>query len=281
MKRLLVLFLVFIFFASPVFALLSGLKPETKNNLVKISSDIIVPHGTTVKSAFALNGNVNVSGIVQEDVVSFGGNIFLDKNSKVMGDVVSVGGTIKKEKGAEIMGQISEVNLGPFAGLPSFLTYKNLLWISALFQLTMFIAMLALVFLVIALFQKQVGRASYYAEKSPWKAFFWGLAILFTVIPIALFLIVSLVGIVLLPLYMLILAAASIFGFIVISQLVGKKIFQALRLKNKPMLLEAAFGFLIFALTALIPVIGIIVKFTAVLIGLGAVATTKFGTKEL
>ena len=82
MKRLLVLFLVFIFFASPVFALLSGLKPETKNNLVKISSDIIVPHGTTVKSAFALNGNVNVSGIVQEDVVSFGGNIFLDKNSK-------------------------------------------------------------------------------------------------------------------------------------------------------------------------------------------------------
>ncbi|OGC06375.1 hypothetical protein A2526_01520 [candidate division WOR-1 bacterium RIFOXYD2_FULL_36_8] len=280
MKKVLSLLIVFLILVSPSFATLSTLKSDINKSIVKIGSNASVQKDAIVKNIIAVNGNIDIAGTVEEDAISVGGNITLKNSSKVMGDVISFGGTVKKENNATVIGDIAEVDLGPLSNISSMITNKNLLLLGIFIHLLTLLALLALALTCVAIFQKYIGKVSYYAEKSPWKSLLWGFLTVVAMLPIILGLILTIVGILLVPMLIVILIAGAFFGFVAISQLVGKKILQALKTYNKPMIIETALGFLIITLISFIPVAGLIIKFGASLIGLGAVIATKFGTKK-
>lgn len=280
MRKILLGFIFMLIVISPCFSAISGLQATVDKDIVKIGADAVVPASTIVKNVVSINGNISVHGLVQEDAVAIGGNVVLGDKAKIIGDVVSIGGKIKKDKGATIVGSETEVGLGKMSGFPTFITYKNIIWVGALIKILSFLAMLGLALFVVSLFPLNIGKISYYAERSAWKSFFFGVLASLLVIPVLILLVLSIIGIIFIPLYVMLIAAACFFGVIALSQLIGKKFFKALRLYNKPMMLEVLCGILILSLIDLIPVVGIIIKGIICLIGFGAVVATRFGSRD-
>lgn len=277
-KKILIVCLLLVTFACFSFAA----KPQVASNstsieVFKAGTNIFIPEGKSVQSAVSIGGDLTIAGTVNDSAAAVGGNILLKKTAIVRGDVISVGGKITKQEGAYIMGKTTEVNISQ---IPSIVVTKEWEGYSSVFNLFYIIAFLILAVFIVAFFATQIGRASYYCERKPVQSFLWGL-VTFLLMPIGgLLLIVSLIGIVFIPVYVLLLVAAGFFGYVAMSQLFGKKIFQILNLKNKPMMFEAAVGLIIFEALGLIPIVGWFIKLIVVTMGIGAVAITRFGIRD-
>lgn len=271
-KKFLTLLLV-LALTLPSLAALKGLEPAKEESVVKVGENIDIPEGTEIDSAVAIGGNISIGGKVKQDVVAIGGDVILQKSAVVVGDVVSVGGTIQKDPAAIIKGSTTEVKF------PVGVLSKGLGWGIAILSILSFLAFLVLALIVVAFFGKQLGASSYYVEKLPWHALLWGILIPPASVLIIIFLVLSILGIVFIPVYLLLLMAAGFLGYIAVSQLIGKKVMKALRVYNKPMVVEVLVGLLLLFVIGFLPILGWAVKALAGLMGLGAVVATRFGTQ--
>lgn len=265
--------------SAAAWAVIKGIE-EHKQALVKIGESVVVPEGAEVESAVSVGGSVTVYGRVIEDVVSVGGSVYLKDPATVGGDVVAVGGKIMREPGAIVRGDIIEVAVAGIAPTVSFFTKGGILKGLALFKLFSFIGFLALTIILLAVFTPQLGRVSAALEKDLLQNFLWGLLIAVLFIPIILVLMVSLVGIVLVPLWGMLVAAAGLFGYIAVGHLLGKKTLHAFKTSGWSMMVETLIGVVLLSLIGLIPVGGFLIKMIASLCGLGGVWLTRFGVKQ-
>jgi hypothetical protein len=149
----------------------------------------------------------------------------------------------------------------------------------AFFAFLSFLAFLGLTALLVALFTPQLGAVSALAEKQWLRSLLWGLLALVLFIPITIVLVVSLVGIFLIPVWIVLAVIAWLFGWVGVAHMVGKKILYACKLRGRSMMLETLCGVVILYLVSLIPIIGWAIKFIACLLGLGSVVLTRFGTR--
>jgi hypothetical protein len=264
--------------AATAYAIVKGLETDTQS-VVRVGDNVLIPEGAVVKSAVSVGGSVTVNGKVVEDVVSVGGSVFLKDTADVGGDVVSVGGKVVKDAGAATKGDIVEVSVGAITPTVSFFTKGGMLKGLALFGLLNFIGFLVLAIILVALFTPQLGRTSSGMEGNLLRDFLYGLLIVILFVPIAVVLAVSIIGIILIPVWAVLVIGAGLFGYIAISHLLGKKTLQAFRIQGKSMMVETLSGIVILALVGLVPVGGFLVKMIAWLCGLGAVYNTRFGTK--
>jgi hypothetical protein len=83
---------------------------------------------------------------------------------------------------------------------------------------------------------------------------------------------------VLIPLEMAIVLFAVLLGFIAVSQLVGRKLFTVLKRHDQSLMRETIWGLIILWLIGWIPYVGWMIKMCAIVIGLGGVLLTRFGT---
>jgi hypothetical protein len=97
------------------------------------------------------------------------------------------------------------------------------------------------------------------------------------IVPIAVLLAISIVGIVLIPLEVLLVALALLIGYISSAIFIGNKIFAAAKKQAIPFL-SALLGILVLFLIGFIPVAGVIAKSVFLIAGFGAVVTSKLGT---
>ncbi len=277
LRKLSIFAFVLLILSTSCFAAISGIDPDIKNSLVKVGSDVVVPQGAAVQSAVSVGGNVDVAGLVHKDAVAVGGDLMIRKTGTVHGDAVCIGGKLIKEPGSVISGDTVEISV---ANLPGIFIGRSWGWSLSVLSLVSFLSFLVLALFAAAFFPVQIGKTSYYGERLPGASFLWGLLMIILIIPIILLLAVSLIGIIFIPAYLILLGAAAFFGYVAISQLFGKKILKSLRLKNKPMFIEVAVGFIFFELIGLIPIIGWLIKTIAVTMGLGAVYKTRFGITD-
>jgi hypothetical protein len=272
-KKIVALFLLSML-ALPSFAALKGLDTAVKEeSIVRVGENVIVPQGAEVKSAVSVGGSVTVAGKVQEDVVAIGGDVTLQDGATVGGDVVTVGGLVHKNPVAVIKGNIVEVKL------PAAMVTKGLGWGLAFMSLLSFVAFLVLAVILAALFPGQLGLVSYYVERQPGHALLWGFLAVIATPAAILLLILTIFGIPFIPVLLLILGAAFVFGYVSISQLLGKLTLKAFKVRGKPMAIEVLTGLAILFIVGFLPILGWIIKAIAGLMGLGAVAVTKFGTR--
>jgi hypothetical protein len=264
--------------ATSSLAVVKGLV-SVRESIVRVGENIVIPQGASVKSVVSVGGSVTVYGQVAEDVVAIGGSVFLKDTALVGGDTVAVGGRIMREPGALAKGEIVEVSAAGVSPAVSYFTKGGLLQGILIFRLMTFAGFVILAVILVALFMPQLGRVSGVLEGDLLRNFLTGLLIALAFVPIIIVLAVSLIGIVLIPVWVILVGAAGLFGYIAVSHVLGKKTLHAFRLMDKSMMTETIVGIVLLSIVGLVPVGGLIVKMIAVLCGLGGVYATRFGTR--
>jgi hypothetical protein len=253
------------------------------SNIVKIGSDVTIEEGTKVRNVLAIGGQITVDGIVDNHIVAIGGSVVLTGKAVVGGSVFCIGGIIVKGRGAEVHGNLTEINADDMsAAIANALSeeWEGWSWIFAIISISVFLGVLLLTILTVFLIPKPIRLISSAIKDKPFKVTVWGLAGLVLIVPLALLLAISVVGIVLIPLEMTIVLCAVLIGFIATSQLVGRKLFTVLKRHDQSMMRETIWGLIILWLIGWIPYVGWIVKMCAIVLGLGGVLLTRFGTNQ-
>ena len=190
--------------------------------------------------------------------------------------MVSVGGTIVKARSALVRGDITEIAIPAVGGATAAGFFGGL----ALFSILSFIGFVVLAAILVALFSPQLKLVSTTIEKNTVRTILWGLLIAVLFVPIIILLAISIVGIVLIPVWAILVTAAGLFGYIAAAQFIGRKILTTFKLKKTTFMLETLAGILLLALVSLVPIFGGLIKALVCLGGLGAVTLTRFGTQK-
>lgn len=252
-------------------------------NIVKIGSDVVIEESTKAHNVLVIGGQVTVEGVVENHIVAIGGSVVLTKTAMVGGSVFAIGGIIVRGRGAEVHGNLTEINADDISGaIANALSeeWEGWSWIFAIVSVSIFLGVLLITILTIFLIPKPVRLISSAIRERPIKVTAWGIGGLVLVVPLAVLLAVSVVGIVLIPLEMTIVLCAVLIGFISVSHLVGRRIFSILKRNEQSLMRETIWGLIVLWLIGWIPYVGWMVKVCAMVLGLGGVLLTRFGTNQ-
>lgn len=244
-----------------------------EREIVKIGEDITITWGERVTEAAAIGGDVTVEGEVAHDVVAVGGTVFLGPYARIGGDVTSIGGTIVQQDGASVHGKISVIQTPDLSRLTTLLSRCHLPEITPLFfqfsSLGSFIGFFLLGLLIVALMPSTVGQIAFMLEHHLLQSMFWGILGLVLIVPIGVVLLISIVGIVLIPLEIIGVACGLLLGSIAAAQLAGKKILRSLTQSDQSIMWETVFGLLIFFAISWVPFLGWLVIALLTFLGFG------------
>lgn len=249
--------------------------------IFKIGEDVSVEEGARINHVLAINGQVTVSGTVDGNVVAIGNSIVLTRKAVVRGNVFTFGGVIVMGKGAEVQGTITEINSSNISdAITSVLSeeWEGWSWVFAIFSLTIFFSVLIIAILIVVLMPKQIRVIAASIQEETVKITLWGLLGMVLVVPLFILLTISVIGIVLIPLEMILVVSAGLLGFIAMSQILGQKLYALFKRPPQPILRETFWGLVVFWLIGWIPYIGVTVKVLALMMGLGSVIYTRFGS---
>lgn len=275
---------------------------NTGDDFIGAGGEIIV-NGNVTGSVIAAGGSIKVNGNVGEDVAAFGGQIFLSRDSVVEGDVLLGGGevtlngvvngdgeisasTLRTGNNFEIKGDLQleaenyPSNLGDNVGGNLSITtrpeteeqYEN---ISARFGILSFIigllAALALGFVLIYVFPDFVSEVAKIVKYSAPKAGLIGfLALVFLPI-ISIILLVTIFGWSLSVLLILSLILTILIATVPVKLLAGKILYYRIFKKEAGKMAYYTLGAFVFALAYEIPLLGGLIHFIALIVGLGGI----------
>lgn len=263
--------------------------------------------GTVKGDVATFGGNVSIDGTVDGDVAAFGGMVKLGPKSSVGGDIATVGGTVDRADGAQVSGEIKNVDLGMLnqfipglVGSAHFAHKKPVAGRAIKFFVVFF--MLAglgiLVTLLGVFFSKPIERITHIIETDFWKSAGIGFLVQISLAPALVFMAVSILGIPLIPLAVLLVVAGILMSIASFGVIINQKFLHAV---NKPpmntlpavvlgfVLLHSLFllgtliniaGSPLTALGVIFIIINFIVLWCGVTVGLGAVWTTRLGTRD-
>ena len=248
------------------------------NDRVRIGGDVVVEKGMTVKDAVAVGGNVTVNGMVKKSAVAVGGSVFLGSDAVVRKDVVCIGGVIEKQKGARIGGDIVEMSIPGLKTILPYLYEETPVGWLVVFEIITFAGLVALALLVVALIPNSVGLISDNVRQNLLKVALCGILGLLVIVPLAIFLMITVIGIPLVPLEVLLVGGAMLIGYIAMAKLVGDRLAAALKRPGLNILWVTALGLIILWAIGWVPFLGPVVKSAATLLGFGAVLVTVFSS---
>ena len=250
------------------------------NSMISIGNNVVIEEGVEVDRAVSIGGSVSIYGHVKKKAIAVGGSVFLGPVSIVDGDVVSIGGSVVKQEGARVGGKVTVVDTQGLGSMISWfskggLDFLNQIstgirWISA-------IGFFIIALLVVAVIPNGVGHVSFQIEHHTLRTFMAGLLGTIIIFPLGFLLLISIVGIVLIPLEIIVVGCMVILGYIAVGQLIGKRITIALKKPDQSILLETAIGMAVLCSTALIPFAGWMIKGIAVFLGFGGVIVATVG----
>jgi hypothetical protein len=249
----------------------------TAEDIIKVKRDVLISKDMAVNDVVVLDGSVTSYGRIEGNVVIIGGSLYLKEGARVRGHVVIIGGQIEKDSSAAIAGKTTQVYFPRF--LPSVATLLAGGWIAAWAAISVMVLLgfLGLSILMVALIPGNMGSAVSALERSFGAMLLWGVLWIIMIAPIALFLAISIVGIILIPVQVLLVSLAFLIGYIVSAIYIGKSVFLSLKKESVPFA-DAIFGILILHAVGFVPVFGSVIKAVFLIAGFGAVVTTKFGT---
>jgi len=267
-----------------------------EGDLVVMGGKVTLEGASIVKgSAVVFGGSMRADGVIEGELVTFGGRIELGEEAVVGGDVISFGGELNYEDETQFEGDVisdipipfefsfsedfdfSEINFPQFAR--SFNPVRDILWF--FFRSFMWTA-LAVLFLLF--FPKPIQRVSDAIVSQP--IISGGLGLLTAVVaPILLLLLmITLICIPISLILILVLGVAWVFGIVALGFETGKRISNMLNQSWAPAV-SAGLGtfiltFVLNGVGLLIPCVGWIVPTAVGMVGFGAVLLTRFGTQD-
>ena len=217
-----------------------------------------------------------IEGHVRDSVVVIFGNIYLEPNAIVDGSVVSVGGSLDRKQGAQIGGEQVSLGIGDLniSNLPRF--NRSFRFFSPIASLWKVLSIVFLGWVVFWLFPVPILRIGQAAQAEPLKAVLFGLLGYLAVIPLSIMLLITLVGIPLIPFLWLALLVGRFIGQVALGLIAGRYLAHKL---NREMTdaWVVVMGLFVLGLITIIPVAGGLASLFYSLLGFGAVIWTKFG----
>lgn len=278
---------------------------QVRKDAVAFGGSVTINDSGTVQGDLAsFGGPITMLGTVNGEIASFGGRVSLGPSSVVDGDISVIGGQVDRAEGATVRGEIKNIDLGMINNfIPQAVNVsqrKPVLGRIASFILPFVwaAAVALLLLLTVLFFPASVARVADAAEIDIWKSIGLGLVGQLAFFPALVLLVISILGIILIPLAVLLFLAAIILGFAGFSLLVARRLFQASPRPAPGRLALTLIGCgLLFVLIiggSLINLLGspfhiigwiliiadLIILWFAATVGLGAVWTTRMGSRE-
>lgn len=263
---------------------------ELNSNLIVLGGNATVEAGAVVRCALVLvGGNADVAGAVDGDVVVFGGNVALQSTAVVGGELVTLGGTVSRAEGAVVTGGESQgLDFGDSQPWPPVVVNSPLSGLVAIWQGVIQTFLTALVMgllalLVVVFWPEQTGRAAAAITTAPGAS--GGLGLL-TLVAVPVLLVLVVITVCLIPVAFVaavIFAAAILFSWIALGQIVGARLAGALKLHSLSPAVAAGLGtsvlWLVTSAVGQVPCVGWVAWVILSAVGLGAVTLTRFGTR--
>ncbi len=256
---------------------------DVEDNVISFGGDIVVD-GNVRESVIAFGGTITINGEVGEVVLGFGSEIKLASSAVIEGDVVSVGGTLTKQTGCSITGDTILINIDSSHNLSRIFSPGGIRSFLPLLLILKFITLLVWLLLAITLvafFPRQIRLASEQIRTSFWPVFGTGLLGLIIFIGLSVFsafLSLIIIGIPILVSLVFIGIIIKIFGRVVLFCFLGDALTRAFGKKDPTLFLSAGVGFILIGLIGFIPFLGPLVSFILNIVGWGVVIRTKFGS---
>ena len=265
---------------------------QNSRDIVAIGNNARVKEGEEFDQVVVIHGNAWINGTVDEVVVVLG-KVELGPQAIVNGDVTVVAGALETDAAARISGSPTVIGpdlLGLRKGLgrvwwvrwPGEWFHHGLLQGRAMapqFSWSWLVAGLALLLylLVALLFPRSVQNTVGLLEASPGRALGAGILGLVAVPALVLLLIVTGVGVLVLPFVFLGFAIAALFGKVAVYRYAGQRVGIALKwgVLEKP-LLALILGAIGFYLLYAVPFVGLIIWTAVLVLGFGAVLLAVF-----
>jgi len=270
-------FIYLITFLTTLF--LSAFSAEA-NNIIKIGGDVTIEAQQKVNNIVVVGGQITINGLVEGNVIAAVGSIVLTNKAVVRGNVVCIGGVVAKGNGSQVYGDITEINSsnissaiasvlsGDWEGWPLIINFIYLCFFAAIFIIALLMAILI---------PRPLIAIANMIQNNKTKSFFWGLFATLAIPPFFFLLIISIIGITLIPLIFAALLLAFVLGFIGVSALIGNFILTKIFRKHKKSLVqETVLGLILLWSIGWLPYIGWIVKVIAITFGLGGVLLSLF-----
>lgn len=285
---------------------------------VMIGDKVVVPEGKTVKDAVSFGHDVIVYGTVREDAVAIGGNVIVESGGDIKGDAVSLGGDLELKNGTSVGGDAVTIFgrlirdydvhiggetvsvfgskfdssshhrgrqhigdklvrifvLGPVSGAFGILG----IIIGIIFSFLKLVFMIAIAALITHFFPAQVENMAEKCRDSFWKTLLVGLLVVLLIPLVVISLIITLIGIPLVPAVIVFLFLTSLYGTVGVSLWVGKLLPNE---NNRTLMTNVILGILVIWLIKLVPLVNIIVKIGTGLLAFGAVVTAHFAERRI
>ncbi len=259
-------------------------------DITEIFSEVVVELDERIEGSVTSGKDITIKGLVIGNVFGYR-TVTIEGTGEVRGDVIAR--EIIRERGGRILGQYTEVafpqTLG--IGIPKvtgfFPNFMGIIFTAFL----MFLCIIS-----IALFPNHLARIVARIEREVIKTFFWGILAWFSIIPIFVLLVITIIGIpVALLIFPFALIAAFLLGYIATTIYIGKMLAPIFGWQEKSIYIKSIIGVLAIAVLRLLAnfssaigaggldlffaIIYLVVVFAVITIGLGAVASTRFGTR--
>lgn len=258
------------------FALVFCVAPADAKSIFKIGRNINIAGGQQVDSAITLGGQITISGLVDHHVVAVAGSVVLTSEAIVRGNVVCIGGVVVQGNGSQVYGKITEINSSNFLTAVSAAFYdESQEWspLADIIYFCFFILIFTLAALTAFLFPRTLEAIIFSMEGNKTKSFFCGVLGLLILAPFFMLLILSFIGIPLIPLAFSLILLIFVFGFIAVSALIGRLILtKAFRNHKKSLIREMMLGFIVWWIVGRVPFhIGAITTSVLITMGFGGV----------
>ncbi|MCE5322228.1 hypothetical protein LLG46_02810 [bacterium] len=266
---------------SPETATNSASSSQTEvQDRVQVTGNVTVGPGETVGDAVAVMGNVTVKGHVTGEATAVMGNIVVENGGVVDGNATTVCGQVIQKNGGKIKGQTTSVGgWKGISGIPW--GWAGFGWIFGLWgDLAYALVMAVLAALVVALFPARMETVAGTLLEQPGRSALFGIVSGLLIVPVTMLLILTIIGIPLVPLEILLIIIAFIVGQICAGLAVGNRIISAINKPPLPSVLAAAIGMLVLGIVKMMPFIGGLLVFAMYVLAFGAVIITGFGTHK-
>ena len=264
---------------------------------VRFGSPYELPEGQGTEDVVVMGAPARIAGTVRGDVVVIGGPLDLDATAVVNGDTVVVGGTVTVSEGATVHGDLVVVMASydaptdfspggelvvvsgsasaPFAAVLEWIQEGPLMGRLIVPSIKWFWFLIALAALVACgvtmIFERPVRDCSAALAAKPITSFLVGGLVTLLLGPVTLLLLVSVIGIPVVPFLWVALLLASIVGQVGVARWLGARVYAEVSPGDRlEALRSVAIGFGILCLAFMIPVLGLATPIVLAPLALGS-----------
>jgi hypothetical protein len=270
---------------------------------VIVGGPVVVDTDEVVYDAVAIGGSLTVRGTVRGDAVALGGPVTIESGAVVDGEVVSVGGPVSVAADATVAGDITAVGGGVdidpdasvegqqigvggslgglISGLVQSLTDVGeapSFVLHGLAHAVHAVALIVVTLLVLAFLPERVERVRSFLTARPGASALGGLAIAVGLVPVIVLLCISIVGIPLVPVALMVVAALFAMGITAVATWLGDRL-PVLQGRKSPFV-ALLLGVAVLTLVALVPFVGSLTVAALTFVAGGAALFSRFGEPE-